>query len=87
MKIFYAKDFVKKLERLPKNIQRLYLVQEDIFKENSRDSRLHLKKLKGKPIRFSFRITRSYRAFFYFQDSDEIVIYAIGDRKDSYRKY
>jgi len=87
MKVFYTKDFVKMLDTLPKNIQRLYLSQEDILKENSRDPRLHIKKLKGKPITFSFRITRAYRAFFVFKSVDEIVIYAVADRKDAYRKY
>lgn len=87
MKIFYTKDFVKMLDDLPKNVQRLYLSQEEILKANWRDPRLHIKKLKGKPITFSFRITRAYRAFFFFRSVDEIVLYAIADRKDAYRKH
>ena len=85
MKILYAKDFVRMLEHLPEDIQRLYLSQEQILAQNWKDARLHLKKLKGKPVMFSFRITRSYRAFFYFQAPDEVVLYAIGHRKDIYR--
>ena len=86
MKIFYAKDFVDKLELLPKDVQLLYLRQEQILSHDWQDPRLHLKKLKGKPVVFSFRITRAYRAFFYFQTTDEIVLYTVGHRKDAYRK-
>ena len=85
MRVLYAKDFARMLGRLPKDIQLLYLSQEQILAQNWQDTRLHLKKLKGKPITFSFRITRSYRAFFYFQAPDEVVLYAIGHRKDIYR--
>lgn len=86
MTLFYSKEFVRMLERLPSDICALYLRQEQILRENWRDSRLHLKQMKGKPITFSFRITRSYRAFFYFRASDEITLYAVGHRKDIQRK-
>ena len=74
------------LERVPKNIQELFFRQGEILKEDWRDQRLHLKKLNAKPVTFSFRITRSYRVFFYFRKFDEITLYAIGHRKDIYRK-
>lgn len=86
MKVFYTKEFVKMLERLPHSVQKLYLAQEGIFKENWRDSRLHIKKLSGKPITFSFRITRAYRALFYFRAFDEVTLYAVGHRKDIHGK-
>lgn len=86
MRLFYSKEFVRMLERLPRDIRVLYLRQEQILRENWRDSRLHLKQMKGKPITFSFRITRSYRAFFYFRASDAITFYAVGHRKDIQRK-
>lgn len=86
MNLFYAKEFVRMLERLPADIRALYLRREQILRENWRDPRFHLKQMRGKPITFSFRITRSYRAFFYFRASDEITLYAVGHRKDIQRK-
>lgn len=86
MKVFYAPQFVRMLERLSRDIQELFLQQQDILKTNWRDPRLHLKQMKGRPITFSFRITRSYRAFFYFRTPDEITLYAIGHRKDIQRR-
>lgn len=86
MKLFYSPQFVKMLGRIPREIQELFLRQEQILKENWQDPRLHLKQMKGKPISFSFRITRSYRVFFYFRAFDEITLYAVGNRKDIHRK-
>lgn len=86
MRLFYSKEFVRMLERLPADIRALYFRQEQILRENWRDPRLHLKQMKGKPITFSFRITRSYRAFFYFRAPDAIALYAVGHRKDIQRK-
>lgn len=86
MKIFYAKTFIKEIKRLPEDIQVALLFQEDILKSNWRDPRLHTKKLHGKPIAFSFRITRSYRVLFYFRAFDELTLFAIAHRKDAYRK-
>lgn len=87
MKIFYTREFVKMLEELPIRTKRLFLKQEYILHENWRDPRLHLKQLRGRPVIFAFRVTRSYRAFFYFRNSAEIVLYAIDHRKDAYRKH
>ena len=86
IKVLYTKDFVKMLKHLPKDVQDLYLKNEEILKTDWRDSRLHVKKLKGQVNVFSFRITRSYRALFYFRSDDEITLFAIGDRKDIYKK-
>lgn len=86
MDIFYSKEFVHTLERLPADIHVLFLRQEEILRGNWRDPRLHLKQMRGKPITFSFRITRSYRAFFYFRAHDAITLYAVGHRKDIQRK-
>ena len=85
MKIFYTRQFADMLGKLPQKTQTLFLKQQEILKVDWRDPRLHLKQLKGKPITFSFRITRLYRAFFYFRALDEITLYYIGDRKDAYR--
>ena len=86
MTISYAKEFLRMLERLPADIHRLFLRQQDILKTDWRDPRLHLKQMKGRPITFSFRITRAYRAFFYFSAPDAVTLYAVGHRKDIQRK-
>jgi len=82
MKIVYAREFAKKFKKLPVSVQRLYRKQEDIFKENWRDPRLKVKKLKDHPLPFSFRITRSYRVLFVFVDADTAFA-TIGHRKDA----
>jgi mRNA-degrading endonuclease RelE of RelBE toxin-antitoxin system len=84
MILVYADEFRKRFERLPAEIQDLYRTQEAILKLNWRDPRLHVKKLKGHPFPFSFRITRRYRAFFFFGETDTIVLATIGHRKDAY---
>lgn len=84
MKIFYSPKFPKLLKKLPQDIQRLFLLQETILRENWQDSRLHTKKLKGSPVLHSFRITRTYRVIFYFQKADEIVFFSIGHRSRIY---
>lgn len=84
MKIVYAREFVKELKKLPSSVQRLYRKQEDIFKEDWRDPRLRVKKLKDHPLPFSFRITRAYRVLFLFVDSDTVLFATIGHRKDVY---
>ena len=84
MKIFYSPKFPKLLKKLPQDIQELFFVQEIILRENWQDSRLHTKKLKGAPVLYSFRITRIYRVLFYFQKSDEIVLFSVGHRSKIY---
>lgn len=61
MKILYSPQFHKKFHQFPAAVQSLYRKQEKIFLENWKDSRLHVKKLKGYPYGFSFRITRKHR--------------------------
>ena len=70
---------------MPKEICRLYSVQEKRFKENWRDSRLHIKKVRSLDPTFSFRITRRYRVFFYFQNIETVIFFDIDHRKDIYR--
>jgi mRNA-degrading endonuclease RelE of RelBE toxin-antitoxin system len=86
MTIVKTDDFAKALERLPKNAQRLFLTQESRFRINPYDLRLHLKKVKTLDKAYSFRVTRNYRVFFYFQDNATAVFFDIDHRKDIYRK-
>ena len=68
MQIVYAKEFQKQFKKLPHEIQNLFQKQELIFRENWRDPRLQVKKLKDHPLPFSFRITRGYLLL--WSDSD-----------------
>ena len=86
MTIVKTSDFDRAFNKLPKRIQNLYLKQEKLFKGNWRDSRLRIKKIKGLPHVLSFRITRSYRVLFYFQDSATAIFFDTDHRKDIYRK-
>ena len=85
MKIIQTDDFEKSLQKLPAGIIRLYQIQKSRFQINWRDPRLHLKKVKTLPFAFSMRVTRSYRAFFYFQNQTTAVFFEIDHRKDIYR--
>jgi len=85
MNIIRTEDFDRRLLNLPQNVQRLYTVQEDRFTTNPRDPRLHTKKLQGLRDVISFRITRRYRALFYFQDSETAIFFDVDHRKDVYR--
>ena len=85
MKIIYADEFQKRFKKLPKEIQRLYSLQEDRFQKDWNDPRLHVKRLKDHTLAFSFRITRGYRVLFNFIDKGVALFATIGNRKDIYR--
>ncbi len=72
------------LERLPRDIRRLFHKQESIFKQNWLDPRLHAKRLKELPGVYAFRVTRRYRVLFYF-GGQAAVFFSIGHRKEVYR--
>ena len=86
MKIYYSSDFQKAYKRLPLSIHRTYQRQEDLFRSNWHDPRLHIKKLKEHTMTFSFRITRRYRVLFMFMDNDTALFSDVDHRKDVYRK-
>jgi len=70
MQIIHTDDFKRSLDKLPKQIHRLLKIQEEHFKNNWRDSRLHIKKVRSLDYAFSLRVTHHYRAFFYFQNPE-----------------
>lgn len=78
-------QFLKDLARLPPDVQRLFDVQEERFRGNRFDPRLHLQKLVDVPGVYSFRVTRRYRVLLRFGSPDEAVFFAIGHRKEAYR--
>ena len=78
-------DFWKLLSKLPKEIQRLYFVQETRFQKDWDDPRLQVKRLRDHALPFSFRVTRGYRVLFNFIDTDTVLFATIGNRKDIYK--
>lgn len=85
MKIIKTNNFNRAFKKLSQDIQRLYITQEKRFEKNWRDSRLHIKKIRVLPFAFSFRITRRYRTFFYFKDTETAIFFDIDHRKDIYK--
>lgn len=85
MEIRETESFNKSLEKLSKDARRLYATQKNRFLKDSKDPRLHTKKVINLPGVFSFRITRRYRLLFYLQNSDTAIFFEIGHRKDIYR--
>ena len=85
MNIVYADEFRKQFGRLPADIQETFHSQENLFINNWRDSRLHIKKLSGQPVYFSFRVTRRYRVIFMFIEQGSTLFATIAHRKDVYR--
>ena len=85
MKIIRTDDFEHMFQKLPKEIQRLCAIQENHFKVSWRDPRLHIKKVRILPHVLSFRITRRYRVFFYFQNTETAIFFDVDHRKDAYR--
>jgi mRNA-degrading endonuclease RelE of RelBE toxin-antitoxin system len=78
-------DFLKELKELPPEIKRLFEKQKFLFNKNWLDLRLHTKRIKELPGVYSCRITRRYRALFYFRNVGEVVFFSIGHRKDVYK--
>lgn len=86
MHVIRPDDFERALAKLPAQIREQCEVQIVILKNDWRDTRLHIKKLKApyKGIN-SFRIMRGYRALFYFDTANNIIIFDTDHRKDIYR--
>ena len=72
---------LQKKDRIILSEQERFL-EKDIF-----HSKLHTKKLKGFPDEhvYSFRITRSHRGIFRLSGDNNVVLFAIGHRKDIYQ--
>ena len=85
MIIIRTDDFDRAGKHLPTEIQQLCAIQFYRFNQNQSDPRLHIKKVRSLKGIFSLRITRRYRAFFYFQNKETAIFFDIDHRKDSYR--
>lgn len=84
MTIIHTDDFLKYSKKLPKEVLRFLNIQEERFKQNWHDSRLHTKRVRSLKNAFSLRITRRYRVFFYFQNQETAIFFDIDHRKDIY---
>ena len=85
MKIIKTNNFNRAFKKLSQDVQRLYITQEKRFEKNWRDSRLHIKKIRVLAFAFSFRVTRRYRTFFYFKDTETAIFFDIDHRKNIYK--
>ena len=80
MKISYASKFVRQLRKLPKELQRLAIRRENIFRQNPFDPRLKTHKLSGRlDGLYAFSVDYSYRVIFRFLDRKTVRFYEIGD--------
>jgi mRNA-degrading endonuclease RelE of RelBE toxin-antitoxin system len=86
MILLKTKNYKKSSACLEKKDKIFLAIQEKILEDNIFDSKLHTKKLKGFPDEhvYSFRITLSYRGIFRLS-GDNIILFAIGHRKDIYQ--
>ncbi len=85
-RIIRTDDFERAMEKLPGSIRLLCETQITLMGSDWRDSRLHIKKLREQGGMYSFRITRHYRALFYFDKNDNVIVFDVDHRKDAYRK-
>lgn len=85
MEVLRTPAFERALQKLPAGERALYQIHERLFHKNWRDPRLHVKKVQGLDGVFSFRVTRRYRALFYFRGPVSVVLFEIDHRKDVYR--
>jgi len=86
MIILKTKNYKKSVTSLSKKDRVILCEQEKLLAKNIFDSKLHTKKLKGFSDEhvYSFRITRSYRGIFRLL-GDNVILFAIGHRKDIYQ--
>ncbi|MFA6274407.1 MAG: hypothetical protein WC662_04565 [Candidatus Paceibacterota bacterium] len=81
-----TKNYKKSTILLSQKDKHLLQKQEKFLSENIFHPNLHTKKLKGfsDDKVFSFRITQAYRGIFHLRGQD-VVLFAIGHRKDIYQ--
>jgi len=85
MEVLRTPEFERSFRKLPSDARKLYEIQENRFRENWDDPRLHMKRVEGLQGVLSFRVTRRYRVLFYLRDSRTAVFFEIDHRKDVYR--
>jgi mRNA-degrading endonuclease RelE of RelBE toxin-antitoxin system len=85
MLLLKTKNYKKSSASIPKKEKSLLLKQEKLLTKDMFHPGLHTKKLKGfgSDRVYSFRITRAYRGILRLSE-ENIVLFAIGHRKDIY---
>ncbi len=86
MVLLKTKNYKKSSLSLQKKDRTLLDAQEQLLIKDIFSSKLHTKKLKGFPDDhvYSFRITQVYRGIFRLS-GDDVILFAIGHRKDIYQ--
>lgn len=79
MKVYPSKQFQKSFKKLPKDIQRIAIMRDKIFRSNPHSPQLKTHRLKGKLSKFwSYSVKYSYRTVFEFIDDVTVVYHDIG---------
>jgi len=79
----YTERSLKESKKLPSRVKRKFSVQVLLLAENPFRSKLHTKSLGGTLAGFySFRITRDYRAVFFFISEAAVKLVSVSHRKD-----
>ncbi len=77
--IFYSKKFIKKFDKLPKNIQKQVIKRESVFKGNPLHPSLRLHQLRGRlKGSWSISITMDYRIIFDRLENGDIFFISVG---------
>lgn len=86
MILLKTKNYKKSSTSLERKDRALLSIQEELLETNIFNPKLHTKKLRGFPDDhvYSFRITRTYRGIFRLS-GDNVILFAIGHRKDIYQ--
>lgn len=79
MKVYPTKQFQKSFKKLSKDIQKVAIQKDQIFRNNPFSPRLKTHKLRGKLSKFySYSVKYSYRIVFEFVGKDTVIYQDIG---------
>ncbi len=83
--IHYSKKFIKELKKLPKQIVKIAINKERIFKDNPLHPSLRLHEMRGKLKGvWSISVTAGYRIIFERMENGDILFISIG-KHDIYK--
>jgi len=77
--IRYSNTFIKRFQKLPKDVKLLAVKKENVFRLDPFRPSLNTHKLKGElKSQWAFSINHNYRIVFYFISQSEVVFVAVG---------
>jgi len=80
MKISYKATFVRQYNKLDESLQEEVLEKIELFKSKENHTSLKVHKLHGRlKENFSFSVNYKFRIVFIFEESDSVILLAIGD--------